>query len=403
MDNEYIELSPKEYWQKYPEMVTSWFTYAEHLAESGDLEQAQRIYEEAICSKVLTRKVRLAESYAKFADTYLDFNAASSVFETVLTITNSHSVATSYIKCLIKNKKYDLAERLLIEQTEIKGSNSIWLMLANLYEKQESYHKAISIYEKLVERNESNGEAWRRLRKAEKKNTHSLNNNTIIKSLSFEPKYHSAGLAILQNFGTELNKKYPDGGVAFTIEQQGLKITMIIEHPEGHQEIVEDYLNRYGLVVTGQITPEQYTADPLEMMELKRQIIHMEGELKWANEKQRMLEGTIVSQDSEIKYFQNQMKDMLSTHQSQLLAHNNFVCDLITNLNEKDININNLVNQLIDSAKAENIVRTNCISSELQDKSPSVLNKIKEFSYTTMASATGNAPAWVEFLSRSLP
>jgi hypothetical protein len=200
-----------------------------------------------------------------------------------------------------------------------------------------------------------------------------------------------------------LNKEYPNGDVAFTIEQQGMKITMVIEHPHGQKEIVEDYLNRYGLVVSGEIPPEQFTTNPVAVMDLKRQIIHLESEMKWADEKQRMLEGTILNQDTKILYFQEQLKDVLSNNHNMLASPNNLIDKLIELTNNKDEKINYLVEQLIASAKSKDIESLESISTELISQSPNVSQKIKEFVTTTVSSASGNAPAWIDFLSRVLP
>ncbi len=403
MEFEYIEYTPEEYWKKEPQRVTAWYKYAEHLASVGENQKAELIYKEAMASKILERKVRLAESYAKFAVKHLEFGAAEIVFDEAFKIKNSSEITAIYIKFLMEHEKYNEAEKFLIKLTKVEAVNSTWFTLAELYERKDEHIKSIPIYERLIEKNVSNGEAWRRLRNAEKNKKSNINENTITRSISFKPEHHSAGLAILQNFGTLLSQKYPDGDVAFTIEQQGLKITMIIEHPEGDQEVVEDYLNRYGLVVAGQITPEQFTTDPLAIMELKRQIIHMEGEIKWAAEKQRMLEGTIVNQDIQITHFQDQMKVMLLANQSHISNNNDLLKSFFELTNTKDKNTNDLIEQLVNSAKKNDRVQANTISTKLINSSPSVIDKVNEFVLTTMASAGGNTPAWIDFLSKALP
>ncbi len=403
MNFEYIQLTPEEYWKKEPQRVTAWYAYAEHLTSIGDIQKAEYIYKEAMASNVLDRKVRLAASYAKFAVEHLDFEKCELVFKKAFKIKKSVEITDSYINFLIKHEKYDDAEKILIELNESEPVNRTLFTLAELYEKKEQYTKAIPIYEKLIEKNSSNGKAWSRLRNAEINSKANTNENKITKSISFKPEHHSAGLAILQNFGTLLNKKYPEGDVAFSIEQQGVKITMIIEHPEGDKEVVEDYLNRYGLVVTGQLTPEKFLADPLAIMELKRQIIHMEGELKWEVEKQNMLKGIIVDQDKQITFFQNEMKGVLLANQSQLTNSNDLINQFLKLTETKDKNINDLLIQLVDSAKARDMVQANSISGKLTDSSPTVSDKVNEFIITTMASASGNAPAWIDFLSKVLP
>jgi hypothetical protein len=114
-------------------------------------------------------------------------------------------------------------------------------------------------------------------------------------------------------------------------------------------------------------------------------------------------EGTISNQDSKIIYFQEQLKDVLSNNHNLLASPNNLIDKLIELTNSKDNKINLLVGKLIDSAKSKDVQSLESISTELNHKSPNVSEKIKEFVTTTVASASGNAPAWIDFLSRVLP
>ncbi len=47
---------------------------------------------------------------------------------------------------------------------------------------------------------------------------------------------------------------------------------MTVETLEGDREIIEKALDEYGRVVTGEITPEQYTDDRLLLIELKSEL-----------------------------------------------------------------------------------------------------------------------------------
>jgi tetratricopeptide (TPR) repeat protein len=402
-DSDYAVISQEEYWKKYPTWVNAWYKYAEYLTFNGEILKAESIYKEGLALKKLSGKIKLAESYLKFAFEYLEYESCSSMVTNILEIYSSFEITDMNIRFLIKHKNYGAAEEFLLELNEAHVTSDHWLTLTNEYEKNKEFSKAILIYEKLIEKTPSNGDVWKRLLIAERDSKRDTSENTIKKSISFEPKYHTAGLTILQNFGSLLNKEYPNGDVAFTIEQKGMKITMVIEHPYGKKEIVEDYLNRYGLVVIGELPPEEFFNDPVAIMDLKRQIINLEADIKWANEKQRMLEGTISNQDSTINYFQEQLKGVLSNGHNVLTSSNNSIDKLIELTKNYDNNINNLVEQLIASAKSEDIESLNSISTELMSKSPNVSEKIKEFVTTTIASASGNAPAWVDFLSRFLP
>ncbi len=98
--------------------------------------------------------------------------------------------------------------------------------------------------------------------------------DSIIRSIEFPPEYHHAGILILNHFGTVLRKKYPDTRAKIRIEQDGLKVTMIIDPVEkGDREIIESALDEYGRVVTGKTGPaEFFDNDPLQIMELETQL-----------------------------------------------------------------------------------------------------------------------------------
>ena len=95
---------------------------------------------------------------------------------------------------------------------------------------------------------------------------------TITRSIEFPPAYHLAGIGILNYFGNIVHQKYPEEHVTVKIEQEGLTVRMIIETPEGIREQVEQTLTAYGLVVTGQMSPEKFTSDPHEVIELRNEL-----------------------------------------------------------------------------------------------------------------------------------
>ncbi|MCP4135112.1 MAG: pentapeptide repeat-containing protein [bacterium] len=99
-----------------------------------------------------------------------------------------------------------------------------------------------------------------------------LNKNHITRSIEFPPQYLSAGVSILNYFASVLREKYPDEKSKVRIDQDGNKVTMIIEHPEGEKEIIEKELNDYGLVVKGDMPIEEFTQDPFLILELKNEL-----------------------------------------------------------------------------------------------------------------------------------
>ena len=405
----------EEQWQNNPDKVTAWIIYAESLAEAGEIEKAHSIFLKAFASNTFDRKVRLSEHYAIFVSNHLNYADGSTIFKKLISIKHTSSMANyrikdSYINFLIKNDKIDKAKELLIILAEESGTTKTMFKLADIYETQGEYNKSIPIYEELVKRSKTNAEAWRKLRYAEKALQSDDKKDQIVKSISFAPEHHHAGLTILQNFGNVLNKKYPQGGVAFSIQQIGTKIVMTIDHPEGDSEIIEEYLTNYGLAVFEKIAPEQYSRDPIEIMDLKRQIIQYKSELEWENEKKLMIEGIVARQDSiilkqeqDLAYFKEKFGEVLQTNNQLTLQNKDYFSALMSNLKTQDSNVELLIRNLITSAENKDIEKISDITSKIQNENPRLLSKIKEFVFVTTTSASGNAPAWIDFLSKVLP
>lgn len=105
------------------------------------------------------------------------------------------------------------------------------------------------------------------------KNISAIDENLIERFIEFPPEYHQAGISILNYFGTVLKKKYPDTKARIIIEQEDLKVKMIIDPQDGRdREIIEKTLTEYGLVVTGNMKPEEFTDDKLLLIELKNEL-----------------------------------------------------------------------------------------------------------------------------------
>ncbi|EGR2123868.1 hypothetical protein AB5A11_003716 [Vibrio cholerae] len=403
MNVEVTTLTPKQIWQLNSNTASAWINYAEELESIGKISEAFTIFEAALVSPQITSKVRLAERYAELASKYCNMEEGNALFQKLRDVKETNKLIDSYLNFLIRHRQPHLAEDFLSRDSKIYGTNTYWFRLADIYEGKGLYDKAIPIYEKLIERNRANADAWNRLREAERSKATTAKPDSITKSINFEPEHHSAGLAILQNFGSILRNKYPEGDVAFSIEQSGLKVTMTIEHPEGQREIVEDYLNRYGLVVSGMISPEQYTQNPLEIMDLKRQLINYESELKWAHEKQLMLQGIVSKQDLDLAYFKSKLETVLLDNRTLSLQHADFTKELLGKLNTQDDNLTQLVKQLIKSAEQHNQQEIHAVSTKIAKTNPTILEKIKEFTFITIASAGANTPAWIEYLSKTIP
>lgn len=108
--------------------------------------------------------------------------------------------------------------------------------------------------------------------------------NAINRSIEFPSEYCESSKSILSYFGTVLQQKYPDKKTKVKIEQNGLKITMIIEIEEGDKEEIEKFLNQYGLVVRGEMEPEELLSNRLQVMELKQELKFAKQKLEYKQE-----------------------------------------------------------------------------------------------------------------------
>lgn len=94
----------------------------------------------------------------------------------------------------------------------------------------------------------------------------------INRSIEFPPEYHQAGLGILSYFGTVLREKYPSHNAKVRIEQDGLRVRLVIESENGDKEIIEKALQEYELVVRGETPPEAFFDSKAKVLELKNEL-----------------------------------------------------------------------------------------------------------------------------------
>lgn len=96
--------------------------------------------------------------------------------------------------------------------------------------------------------------------------------NSVVKSIDFDEDTCQAGISILSYFSTVVAQKYPDTKVKVRIEQEGLKVRLVVETPTGEKENIEKTLEEYGLVLSGQIQPEELLPNTLQVMQLKHKL-----------------------------------------------------------------------------------------------------------------------------------
>jgi hypothetical protein len=128
----------------------------------------------------------------------------------------------------------------------------------------------------------------------------------IERSIEFPPEYKQAGVSILNYFSEILRKKYPESNATVQIKQNGLRVIMTIDPAEGERQTFEEELNRFGLVTTGKITPEEYAGNnPLLLIELKSELRSAYNKIELQKELIHYQERELKKSDIQIERFLN--------------------------------------------------------------------------------------------------
>jgi len=213
----------------------------------------------------------------------------------------------------------------------------------------------------------------------------------INRSIEFPPEYHSAGLGILNYFGSVLRNKYPEQNAKVKIEQDGFKVRMIIETKDGDKEIIEKALKEYELVVRGEQPPESLTSDALQVIELKT-------ELRIAHTRFEAQKDLLAHKDKELDDLKALFGHALSTRRE--LPVNVNVSPIInvsptlnnsSSLHSNVVDISDLVGDLIDSSQDDASIQMRLmdlneavhnledINEPEQAKSSTAMAKLKQF------------------------
>ena len=168
--------------------------------------------------------------------------------------------------------------------------------------------------------------------------------SVIERFIEFPPEYYQAGLSILSFFGEVLRRNYPNMHATVRIEQDGLRVKMTVEPVIGEPEVFEKALNAYGLALTGQITPEQFTKDAFLVMSLKHEIRLAQVRVKAQRELLQFQANVIGQKDRQIEKLTGSIAAALSSPQPNLL--NVTVSPVITSSMNVQVGISNTLGDL---------------------------------------------------------
>ncbi|KOY45562.1 hypothetical protein ACX03_10985 [Vibrio parahaemolyticus] len=175
-------------------------------------------------------------------------------------------------------------------------------------------------------------------------------NKVVDRCIEFPPEYHQAGLDILNYFGTYLREQYPEEETKVRIEQDGLKVRLVIETESGQSEIVEKALHEYELIVTGEQPPEKFTKNDKLILELR-------NELRIAQFRLESQQDLIGMQNQRIDKLLNIVGEGLSNKQPITIDFNPIISNQNTITLNQDIssaigNISELLSELPPSSEA---------------------------------------------------
>jgi len=220
-----------------------------------------------------------------------------------------------------------------------------------------------------------------------------ITKNRIKNTITFSYEHLSAGISILQYFGKLLQEKYPDRKVSVSIKQEDLKVTMFIETPDGKKEEVEEYLNRYGMVVTNQITPEEFTSNQIQVLELETKLEAAKMEIGFQKKllalQDKTYDENLVSIKDEVEFLRAELSSIRTSNNQQLNS-------LLSSILSKDKLVQKLA-KLIDKRDKE---KTKQLLVELKENDSKEYKSLKEHVDSIIVGNLTNTPAWLEFIKQ---
>jgi len=102
-----------------------------------------------------------------------------------------------------------------------------------------------------------------------------ISNYSIIHTVELPQEYRQIGIQILGQLGYILQDRYKDKISKFNLEQDGLKVTMVVETKKEHSESVEETIEDFGKVVSGTMMIEEFTQNDFQRRDIKNLLEHM--------------------------------------------------------------------------------------------------------------------------------
>jgi len=162
-----------------------------------------------------------------------------------------------------------------------------------------------------------------------------LNQIKIERSIEFKPEHYQAGLGILSYFGTVLRKKYPEQNAKVRIEQDDNTVRLVVESADGNKEVIESAFDEFGLVIYGDMQPEKFYENYLDVAELKTKLGTFESELKFQHQLIEMKEHRIIELQKDKEFLENVIGKALIRPNSPIYINNQLHNTQSTVINHK--------------------------------------------------------------------
>lgn len=154
--------------------------------------------------------------------------------------------------------------------------------------------------------------------------------SVILRTITFEPHQIQAGIGLLSYFSEILKQRMVNDDNKVTIEQDGEKVRLSIKSQAGSTHTVEALLDDYGLVLSGDLPPEKFISDEVQLLSLRNKLDLAAIEIRHQKDilalTKSSYEGRIESMEDQLKHLKTTLSKSISSnktaqkHVSSLIA-----------------------------------------------------------------------------------
>lgn len=229
----------------------------------------------------------------------------------------------------------------------------------------------------------------------------------IVRELKFPPEYQQAGLSILNYFSVILEDKYPDIPVAVSIQQSRDRVTLFVTLPDGSQDIIEKVLSEYGLVVSGQITPQAFLPNQMRALALQQKLELAQMEVRQTRDLLRIQE---QYSSARIESLERDVKNVYELLGRELSSRTELQQGLLRlssqgNNDQMNLQISKLFERLIGAIEQRNDQDARVLLEDISQADPDMFSKLSIYLYEAAATgAIGNfAFDWIKVIIAAIP